>query len=428
MIRMIASLAAFGIGLSAVIAFAEDQTPSVEKLIEQLGSKEFAERERATQLLKAKGVSALPALKKAANHPDKEICRRVQELIPPLEAVIALSPKRVSLEAGKHSLSKALKAIEAQSGSKVDLADGADAEFESPAMKDIPFWEALDRIGRATGRTLQVPRRDNDTETKLKLCEGQSRFLALEGAFRVELVRLHEDRDIDFTEHDSDKKPGRRDEWLTASVKVLAEPRFLVLHVAKPQLEVAIDEEGKSFRWQREQQLSEWEDVPLRHLLEPDYCRSTRFDFQRLTDTSRMIKKLRGVVPIEVVGDRNPIVITDKLGESKGTKFKIGVEEFEIKRAEFDESGQFCLEIAEPTGIQRRTSMWHERMRLEDANGNLCSPTTTGARSSATERQVLLYFSPEPAAKVGPPCKMIVEDWVIVHHQICFEFKDVPLP
>jgi hypothetical protein len=432
MIRTIALVAAIGICPGAPIAFAapptEVQTPSVEKLIEQLGSKEFAERERAMEMLKTKGVSALPALKKAASHPDHEIGRRVKELIPPLEALVALSPKRVSLEAGKRSLSDALKSIEKQTGLKVELDEGADPEFESPAMKEVPFWEALDRIGRATGRVVEVPRRDEENQTKLKLSKGKTRFLALEGAFRVELVRLHEDRDIDFTENDSDKKPGCRDESLTASVKVLAEPRFLLLHVAKPQLESAIDEDGVPLRWQRELQTSDWKEVPLRNLMEPAYCRSTRFHFQRSTDSSRMIKKLRGAVPIDVVVDRNPIVITDKLGESKGTKFKVSGEDFEITRAEFDESGQFNLEFSVPPNRLDRLSGWRERVRIEDVNGEACSPTGTGSRRSGTEHTILFIFSPGRDVKVGPPCKLIVEDWVIVHHRIGFEFKDVPLP
>jgi hypothetical protein len=50
-----------------------DAPPSPEKLIEQLGSKEFSERERATRLLQAGGKGVLPALRKAVDHPDAEL-------------------------------------------------------------------------------------------------------------------------------------------------------------------------------------------------------------------------------------------------------------------------------------------------------------------------------------------------------------------
>jgi hypothetical protein len=30
--------------------------------------------------------------------------------------------------------------------------------------------------------------------------------------------------------------------------------------------------------------------------------------------------------------------------------------------------------------------------------------------------------------KLGPPSRLIIEEWVTLYHKIPFEFKDVPLP
>ena len=117
----------------------QEQAPSAEKLIEQLGSKEFAERERAKRLLQARGPSVLPALRQALADPalDLEVRRRIEQLIPPLEAAAALEPKRVTLKAGKKPLAAVLKEIDRQTGFKV-LAGDDEMEF--------PLHDALDKI------------------------------------------------------------------------------------------------------------------------------------------------------------------------------------------------------------------------------------------------------------------------------------------
>jgi len=71
--------------------------PSVEQLIEQMGNKDFQVRDKASKALAALGKEALPELLKGRGNPDPEIRRRLDELIPPLERAVALSPKLVTL-------------------------------------------------------------------------------------------------------------------------------------------------------------------------------------------------------------------------------------------------------------------------------------------------------------------------------------------
>lgn len=53
----------------------------IDRLIRQLGSRDFTEREAAFKTLDALGEAALPALRKAQNHSDLEIRRRIGELV-----------------------------------------------------------------------------------------------------------------------------------------------------------------------------------------------------------------------------------------------------------------------------------------------------------------------------------------------------------
>jgi uncharacterized protein (TIGR03067 family) len=56
-----------------------------ERLIQQLGSPDFAQREAATQRLKVLGEPALDALRKAASSDDAEVRRRAKGLIEDIE-------------------------------------------------------------------------------------------------------------------------------------------------------------------------------------------------------------------------------------------------------------------------------------------------------------------------------------------------------
>jgi HEAT repeat protein len=66
--------------LESILA-AIDNQPNVAKLVAQLGAPDFAQRERAARQLTLLGRRALPALQKAANSPDQEISLRARRII-----------------------------------------------------------------------------------------------------------------------------------------------------------------------------------------------------------------------------------------------------------------------------------------------------------------------------------------------------------
>jgi HEAT repeat protein len=57
----------------------------IKRLIDQLGSERFEDREQATHQLSNIGKAALPNLKEAANSPDAEVRRRAHELVEQME-------------------------------------------------------------------------------------------------------------------------------------------------------------------------------------------------------------------------------------------------------------------------------------------------------------------------------------------------------
>jgi HEAT repeat protein len=81
--------------LTAAIRADEPQGGAPEKdmkrLIGQLGSERYKDREQATRHLAQLGKAALPGLKEAAKSPDAEVRRRAQRLLEQLEPPAARS-------------------------------------------------------------------------------------------------------------------------------------------------------------------------------------------------------------------------------------------------------------------------------------------------------------------------------------------------
>jgi hypothetical protein len=128
------------------------------RLIERLGSSDFAEREAATRALDEIGPAVLPALREAAASDDPEVRRRAGELVRLLgrraEAARLLAPKRVRLVCEDTPVVEAVADLTRQSGFGVVLegyTGKAGARRVSLNTGTVSFWEAFDRFCREAG-------------------------------------------------------------------------------------------------------------------------------------------------------------------------------------------------------------------------------------------------------------------------------------
>jgi hypothetical protein len=67
----------------------------IKRLIDQLGSDRFTEREQATDQLSKLGKSALQSLKEATKSPDLEVRHRAQRLVQQIEPPSVIPPTLV---------------------------------------------------------------------------------------------------------------------------------------------------------------------------------------------------------------------------------------------------------------------------------------------------------------------------------------------
>src|SRR5205085_1292425 len=103
----------------------------IRGLIEQLGSDEFALREKAARQLEQLGLPALESLRKVSKSEDLEIRRTAEELVSRIQArnlaALLLAPRKVSLDLKEVPVAEAVARLARQSGYAIELApDQAD--------------------------------------------------------------------------------------------------------------------------------------------------------------------------------------------------------------------------------------------------------------------------------------------------------------
>src|SRR5665213_496388 len=128
---------------------------NVEQLVQQLGDNDYRKRDEAARALQVAGARALPALRLAIHDPDAEIRRRVNDLIPALETAVLLAPKRVTFKTVNKPIKDAFDELIRQTGYQIEYNVNDARRLYSFDFHDAPFWEAVEKISRATGLVIQ---------------------------------------------------------------------------------------------------------------------------------------------------------------------------------------------------------------------------------------------------------------------------------
>src|SRR5947209_7359700 len=160
-----------GVGLLApagafrVRAAENAEAARVAKLVEQLGSGDFGEREKASQELDDIGAPAVEPLHKAVASEDAEVRRRADDLVRKIEKRTAsariLTPTRVHLVYKDTPLPEAVADFKKKSGYGVVLHDPKGKLAGRKVTLDTgetTFWHAVDLFCREAGVHQAGPR------------------------------------------------------------------------------------------------------------------------------------------------------------------------------------------------------------------------------------------------------------------------------
>jgi hypothetical protein len=310
-------------------------------------------------------------------------------------------------------------------------------------MQDVPFWEAVERLRRQAGLRVRDPVFDENCQPHTR--DLRSSLVSIDGAFRVEATGFFEGRGINFENPGKDGNPGQREHRLLLNLALVAEPRFMLVRIGTPQVESAQDEDGKSLATSSLEELldekklleqfarGEMLDGAICNLVgrsaDQEYHCVTAILLQRGSDKARTLKVLRGVIPVEVVVERKRVIVTEKFLESTGTECRVGQDAIKIIAAEDRKEKGYSVRFTVPPFPRDARTCWVERTHLEDARGNRYQRRLHGDLDGGEMvTRININYEPSNDPQLGPPKRLIIEDWRFVRHLLRFEFKDVPLP
>ena len=224
---------------------AASTAPNFKAWIDDLGDSDYHKREQALHKLQAQGLAALPALRKAANHLNPEIRRRVVDLIPSLEIAAVISPRHISLKLANKNLREVFDEVTRQTGLKVDFWSNNPQQVYSFDLRNVTFWEAVDRISKDTDLVIQQGY--GDDRIRLSQQNGFVYHVAYDGSFRYAANNINQSHSVDLSIINRNTGPNpRRQDSLTFSFSVFVEPRLALLGLGDVKLTAAYDNEKNS--------------------------------------------------------------------------------------------------------------------------------------------------------------------------------------
>jgi hypothetical protein len=434
-----------GLALSAHgVARAADapggQRSSTDRLIEQLGDVDYRKRDEATTRLRAEGSKILPALRDALNHPDPEVRRRVGELVPMLETAVLLTPKRVSLKVNDRPIREVLSSIEKQTGYKIESWGAGNRTNCSFDFDNLTFWEALDTVCQATGMVLQQGY--GDDRIRLQAREGHVPFVRYDGPFRLVPTGFQHYRNIEFGLVGKGDAGVSRNESLTLGFTVFSEPKLPLLGMGEVRVDAAYDSEKNSmllpngglqedFDARFGMRGGRW--VSRYGMGNRMLSLQTQLTLAHPSEKATGLKVIRGRVPVTLLAEQSPEVISADVLKAKGTRTKIDSTSFSIEDVSEPANKQVQVkmtvsEAAENANDYTWMNSLYQRIELQDDKGNKFAIVGNGwGNNMPGSVQMTTTFAPA-GSKIGKPSKLIYYRWRTLQYEIAFEFKDLPLP
>jgi hypothetical protein len=347
----------------------------IARLVKQLGSDSFEEREKATRELEEIGSPALAALRGVGKEQGAEARTRAAGLIERIEkkrlSGNLLAPTRVKLAFKDTPIKEAVAEFSKKSGYNIRLHD-PDQKLNERTITldsgDTTFWEALDQFCD-TGGVAELGVQELMTRLgpggagaqSILLTDGKRKPVptCYSGAVRIRAVKEGPPTRLGGTE------PAQEDST-TVWLEVRGEPRLQVLTVESAAVKRATDDQGREREGiavvpgRRGAPAAAPAGQPGSAAAAIQGRRAsfggTHYQAIRLKRTNPdagALKELSGTISAEVLGTGEPYIVVDKLAKAIGETFK-GKEGGLLRVVDFkEEDGRVSLrfELEAPPGV-----------------------------------------------------------------------------
>jgi hypothetical protein len=422
---------------------AEKIDPSVDQLIKDLASEDYRTREKAGRELVAKGEKVLPSLRAALNNTENpEAHRRLLVMVRKMDYDRLVAPKVVTMTIKDKPIKHALDEITKQTGYKINFGGQGGPESKySFEFDKVPFWQAVDKVATAAGCVI-FNNDFNDDTIQIYNQEAINPYVAYAGPFRFLATNIQSNKNVQLSGINRQGGGVNRQEYMNLAFQIMSEPKNPMLGVNQVDLIAATDEFGGSL-------------VPPKDQFNRSYYYHNgnfrghnmygNLNLGRSDKTATMIKMLKGKASINLLSGTVPeIIVTDPLKVTNKTFSGRTLEiEFASLKEVANNKGHYQLELtAKKLGdinpnhgeyFNWINSVWQKVELLDEAGNRYHTFGANSINNNGVTVQISLPFGPEDrrtgqAAKLGPPTKVVVNEWQSVTHEVTFEFRDIPLP
>ena len=369
------------------LALAQPEPVSIDRLVEQLGSVHFAEREAASRALNTLGEPALAVLRRARSSPDAEISRRAKQLVTQidgrLENARLLLPQRIRLVYKETNVLDAIADVARKTGIPVEF-EGNRSNVSGRKITldtgEVSVWNALEQFLQAAGLAERLNSQAQAGVTGRVM--GQNAiFINANGRMVVNEVSVGGQSLYDTRVAVTDGKQPRFSAYDAGAVRIRALPQAasakpLVRGTARVNLEItpqpslpwhgvldvrilhAVDEHGQELtqtpRAQTAQVIAEqlWARngavfVVNADGMEPVYAnRVQTVDLQGGTKPVGTLTEVRGVILAQNEVGPEPLVTVENVLQSVGRVFSAGDgTRIQVLKAERTTGGQIVVAV-----------------------------------------------------------------------------------
>jgi hypothetical protein len=457
------------IGASLVVLVTLGQTPSTDPstLIRQLGAARYSERETAASQLEQLGRSALPALRTARESKDLEVRTRATALVEKIEGILLTQATLLRLDFDDKPLPEVLKELSRQAGVKFALGAENSQQWRTRKVtihesKPLPFWRAVDRLCETARLQYNVGVNGfpNGREPVFPLFEGGMKPSAPTvdtGPFRISLVALHFQRDLNFqlvpiAPGDPPPPPSRSlpagarpgvaaSEQFYAQIQVFGEPRLTLSQNGPLKILEAIDGKGQPLttagtRGASSQRTSGYFGFATGSVVQ------VQATMTRPEQPGKTIRKLKAVLPLAVATRKpNPLVV--KLAGSAGQTFRnddlaLTVHDLrpvgDTRQTSIDvsvrplggSSGGLGSGIGQPDFVAQRPDSFQQQIEVMDTLGRPMPWYQTSFDPEAS--RMTLTATPQGLDQNVVPVEIRFYAMARSTTEVEFEFSDLPLP
>ncbi len=334
--------------LSCSLAAQTAPQPDAARLVEQLGSFKFSEREAATRTLETLGATAIPHLMAGRESKDLEIRTRSAAILRRVQGSLLTQPTMLQADFEDVALSDLVRVLGERTGMSIALNPENLPRWRTERVtlregEPIPFWQFMDRLCAAANLHAELEARGSMARggTALKLSQrgGQPVYPTMDhGPFRVRLIDLEFRHNLDFSppfppagrnprdNKDRPSEPPRPQPVArivgSSKFQVMAEPRLSLSHNGAFVLLEARDDRGNSLIPENRSPATQTRAMGYMGAS----CTSIlhlQAILQRPENPGRMIKILRGNVPM-MVAARQPDPLVVSLAGAAGRSFDKG--------------------------------------------------------------------------------------------------------